>query len=88
MLWGLTVGSWRLLQDEPSGTAKLYDVQLDPREQRDLAAKRPEVLTALQHHLARIRSELQAVPPEHVTVDLNELLSSELARLGYAGDEV
>jgi arylsulfatase A-like enzyme len=86
-LWGLTVGKWRLLQDEPSGTVELYDVERDPQERIDLAVERPEVLADLQQRLALMRSELQPVPREHVTVDLNGLLNSELARLGYAGDE-
>lgn len=87
-LWGLTKGSWRLLQDEPSGVAKLYDIEHDPLEQHDLAARRPELLAKLQEHLKRIRSALRPVPRKRVTVDLSELLREQLVQLGYtSGDD-
>ena len=86
-LWGLTIGEWRLLQEEPSGAAELYDIGRDPRELRDLASQRPEVLARLQERLAHIQSKIRPVPREHVTVDLSEALNEDLLNLGYAGDD-
>ena len=86
-LWGLTFGSWRLLEDLPSGTRKLYDLESDPKELRDLSGTRPEVLADLLARLERLRTELLPLEREHVTVDLTDRLEKELRHLGYVGDE-
>jgi len=86
-LWGLTTGKWRLLQEEPTGAAKLYDIEQDPREEHDLATQMPEVLESLQERLADIRSEIRPLPREHVTIDMTEALNRELIKLGYVGSD-
>lgn len=86
-LWGLTRGSLRLLEEQPRGTVKLYDITNDPGEQRDLANERPELVAELQAQLAEFRGGLVPVEFEHVTVDLTEALNEQLEQLGYVGDE-
>ena len=50
-------GNWKLIvpapQNAPDGTIELYDLQLDPSEERNLAAEHPDVVK-------RLRAELDA----------------------------
>ena len=87
VLWALSVGRWRLIEELPDGELKLYDIEADPREQNDLAASQPEKLAELRARFAQLRSELVPVPQAHVRVDMTEHLTEELIKLGYAGDQ-
>lgn len=50
-------GKWKLLQDSPFAPPELYDLEADPKEATNLAAKEPKVLAdlsaALRRHLQR-----------------------------------
>jgi arylsulfatase A-like enzyme len=86
-LWGLTVGDWRLLEEQPSGVAELYDLARDPKEEHDLARQRPQVFSRMREQLELLRRGIEPVPFERVTVDLTDRLNDELSHLGYVGEE-
>lgn len=44
-------GQWKLLAEEDGSGAELYDLAADPREQDDLAAKRPQITERLTREL-------------------------------------
>lgn len=50
--WAVS-GRWKLIVPHPEGAPELYDLRADPREDRDLAADRPD-------EVARIRGRLDA----------------------------
>ena len=41
---GLRDGRWKLIVDEDTGRAQLYDLDVDPGERNDLAGARPDVV--------------------------------------------
>lgn len=53
-------GSWKLLVDDRTGVRRLYDLDNDRVETRNVAAKHPEVVTELEHRLADWQSELES----------------------------
>ncbi len=52
-LLGLRDGRWKLLHELESGRSRLYDLEDDPGEQRDVAAQHPERAAAYRDHLLR-----------------------------------
>jgi hypothetical protein len=50
-------GEWKLVQDSPFGPRELYNLQADPGETKNLAAKEPAVVhqleAALREHIQR-----------------------------------
>ncbi len=50
-------GEWKLVQNRPGATPELYNLQEDPREQRDLRTREPETYralsAALREHIRR-----------------------------------
>ena len=89
--WNGLVGErFKLLEHVSTGRTELYDVAADPRETRDLARERPELVSELEEELrARIRDAQSlgerfgpAPSVEHTPEELEEL-----RRLGYSGDE-
>ena len=87
VLWALSVGRWRLIEELPDGELMLFDIEADPREQNDLSQSEPEKLAELRARFAELRSGIQPVPKAHVRVDMTEHLTEELIKLGYAGDQ-
>jgi arylsulfatase A-like enzyme len=45
-------GRYRLIDDRRRGRLELYDVKSDPNEQRDIAAARPDLVSALRQRIA------------------------------------
>ena len=50
-------GRWKLLHDHDAAVARLFDLQDDPGERRDLAAERPEILADLLELENSLRSD-------------------------------
>ena len=78
-------GSFKLIEDVEAGRAELYDLEKDPREQQDLAADHPEMVTRL---LRQLRQWKQSVPPRMEHGDAPELDEEEIEKLealGYVG---
>ncbi len=51
-------GRWKYLRATPSAPGALYDLAADPREQADLAHRRPEVFNGLKNRWEEIDKEL------------------------------
>jgi len=77
----LVAGRYKLVQSRLTGALRLYDLEADPGERRDLAGERPELAARLARALPdRERSAGEAAPRRALSDD-------ELARLralGYA----
>jgi len=75
-------GKWKLI-DAP--TPELYDLELDPREERNLAAEHPDAVESLQVELEDLRMGMH----EHgaQAIEQNPELLSALEALGYAGGQ-
>jgi len=67
-------GDWKLIQYLEDQEIRLYDLQHDMGESRDLSRKRPDVATALLHRLLAWQAETGATPP----TQLNPRYSVEL----------
>jgi glucan phosphoethanolaminetransferase (alkaline phosphatase superfamily) len=52
-LLGLRDGRWKLIHELESGRSRLYDLEEDPGEQRDVAGLDPERAAAYREHLLR-----------------------------------
>ena len=52
-LLGLRDGRWKLIHELESGRSRLYDLEEDSEEKRDVAGLHPERLAAYQDHLLR-----------------------------------
>jgi arylsulfatase A-like enzyme len=59
--WGLVSGRYKLI-DRAGGQLELYDLVADPKEAKDLAAARPELVEEMKKRLTR-RRKLDRVPP-------------------------
>ena len=51
--WTLSEGRWKLILPHGDGSAELYDVQADPFENNDLAAKQPDIVQRLTRDIDR-----------------------------------
>ncbi len=79
-LIGLRAGPWKYIEGS-IGTQELYDVERDPREERNLAPARPGVVAQLQPEAARWRHE--RVRPLHDAPELTPQDREALEALGY-----
>ena len=78
----VTEGPYRLLRRSPEGESELYDRSSDPREQRDVGDREPEV----RERLAALAAEYLERPPapwSGAEVELDESQLEELRALGY-----
>jgi arylsulfatase A-like enzyme/tetratricopeptide (TPR) repeat protein len=66
---------------------ELYDLDLDPSENRNLVREMPELATEMQTELAALRDRIAAGAPEVEDADLDDETLSMLAALGYVGGE-
>ena len=72
----------KLIEDRLSGGVSLFDLSEDPGEQRDLSARRPEVVASLRAELARIVTALGDAAPAPAA-PLSEEARERLRDLGY-----
>jgi len=86
-LFGLTIGPWRLIEEFPNGRVELYHIGEDPREERDLATRRPDMLEKLRARLQGYITALDPIEVEEVSIDFDDEQIEELRRLGYLGDD-
>ncbi|MEM1098411.1 MAG: sulfatase [Planctomycetota bacterium] len=60
----ITRGRWKLHYDFETDTSRLYDLQTDLGETRDLAAKQPAALSSMQRELQAWLRAIDATPPQ------------------------
>jgi len=81
-LEAIVSAGWKLILNPGQGTVRLYDLDSDPWERRDLAAARPDLV-------AKLRTELDglvaAQPPAHevATAPVEPATAEALRELGY-----
>ncbi len=73
-------GKWKLIE---APTPELYDLEADPREERNLAADHPDAVESLRAELDRLRGGMRSHVGRAIEQDV-ELLAA-LEALGYAG---
>lgn len=79
-LRALRAGRFKLIQDRAGGRARLYDLEQDPDEQRNLARRRPDVVERLQSLLdAHYAGGAWSAPRRDLPPDLER----DLRSLGY-----
>ncbi len=80
------VDGWKLNVSDPPGRTWLFDLGVDPTEQRDLSTERPDKLAELQGALARHNAE-QAPPawPSQASVPVN--IDKDLSQPDAPDDE-
>jgi arylsulfatase A-like enzyme len=86
-LWAAIDGPWKLVHNEERASYALFDVGADPRETRDLAAARPDVVERLRAELEAFRGAAVLREGAGVEVLLDQELLRELEALGYAGHD-
>ena len=92
------VGRWKLFINTRDGSEELYDLERDPREQRNLAGKRPIALRAAQVYMGEalaVRNKAQRLQGisaprkiQRVEAQMDEATRKELEALGYLGGAV
>ena len=87
---GLVRERFKLLENVSKETFELYDLAADPRETRDLAHERPELVAELEEELRARIQEAKTLgerfgPAQSVEHTEEEL--EKLRRLGYSGKE-
>jgi len=86
----LRLGDWKLIQEPAQGSARLYDVRSDPREEHDLAAMNPQEVARLRGELERLKARARERGERHATtraLSFTPGVEDDLESLGYAGDE-
>ncbi len=81
----LVKGSWKLIVDEVSGTAELYDLESDPAERRDLAQEQPERRDELRRRLDEIVAVLSAAALRDGAAISSEVADEERRRIEALG---
>jgi len=57
---GLRLGPWKFIHDMESGRSKLFDLRVDPGEQRDVTGEHPERVQGFAAHLRAWEAEQRA----------------------------
>jgi arylsulfatase A-like enzyme len=78
---GILDGRYKLITK--GGTSRLYDVVDDPREQRDLAAERPDVVRRLRERYQAFAGASRTYVELPTTQDLPPDAVEQLKALGY-----
>jgi len=60
----MRIGDWKILAAEDLSHFELYDVQLDPREERELSSAEPERFAQMQEQLRKLNAEIEAEGPD------------------------
>ena len=68
------------------GLVRLYDLEADPREKKDLSKEKPELVEALKESLLE-HKKVHAAQRHPMVPGSGEATKELLRRLGYAGDE-
>jgi len=84
---GILRDGWKLIETPASGRRRLYQVDRDPGEQQDVAAREPERTNALAAELAAHRRENEARRVEGANVAVPEEVHKALESLGYIREE-
>lgn len=50
-------GDWKVVRHDPDGKAKLYNLKIDPSEEKNLAADHPDILSEMESLFERARTE-------------------------------
>ena len=56
------MGRWKAIRLKPGGALEVYDLDADPREARNIAAERPDVVAAIDTYLRTARTESERWP--------------------------
>ena len=79
----VTQGRYKLMRDEETGKAALYDLQEDPKETRDLSRTK----TGVSNRLAKLlRERRRTRRPPTVTYETDPAMREQLRQLGYTDD--
>ena len=84
--YGLRQGRWKLVRLADGETWQLYDLERDPQEQGDLAAKLPERVADMRAELERRRLDLLARARRSGEAVLDAETLRRLEALGYGGE--
>ena len=76
-------GRYKLVHESKNQTARLYDLSVDPLEQRDIAARKPDVVAMLRSELDARIAALDRAPDDENRVELDPEQLDELRELGY-----
>lgn len=82
-------GRWKLVVDPDDDSARLFDLQADPLERRDLAADHPDRVARMRQGLAALREAARAASRRtgvDDSLDLDEDELDTLRQLGYVDD--
>jgi len=77
------LGSLKLIQNSMQGTSALYDLETDPREQRDVGSSQPEVAARLGALLTARFADFEARSRDPEAVELDPAERDRLRALGY-----
>jgi arylsulfatase A-like enzyme len=81
--WALFRDPWKLIR-RSDGDTELYDLRQDPRESRNLAPERPDVVARLTESLDRYQEEVEPRFDDAVEAPTDEGTLERLRALGYA----
>jgi arylsulfatase A-like enzyme len=77
-------GRYKLIRLEPAGRIELYDLEADPREQRNIARQHPEIVEELTALVNAERARARSSPPEGTNmVEPSSETIRQLQALGY-----
>jgi arylsulfatase A-like enzyme len=83
-------GRWKLVVDYRDGRSQLFELDADPKEQRNLADEQPDREQALRRRLESLREEARTLAEGLDTAGHVELPDDEkraMQQLGYAGED-
>jgi arylsulfatase A-like enzyme len=79
-------GRYKYMRHFVQDWERLFDLETDPEEKRDLAASKPELLAALRERIREAYEELEKRGGEAPTRALDEDEVDRLRALGYVDD--
>ncbi len=80
-------GGWKLIVDELSGRAQLFDLDSDPSETIDLAAEQPDQVARLRELLFHLTRMPSGVRVEGARGEVDVEAEDALRAIGYLGEE-